>query len=285
MSHLQDMQVLKQSWLVKAGGFDYPSFHLHLKDLELVFEAVKTQFCVTLHTLHVCGIGYNLQGTQVSLVPDTIPLLFLMKFLSWIDSILLFCCCFFLQRMVNPCERTIISVSLLLACSTCSCFGHISDFGFGCIQAQWPTEWQEGKGGWPHFSLGTFTSSTFCPHRRDHLCHRCGVGCPGWAGHRRHSPCQGPRLLRGRIWQPLQSGPQGHSEHLHRVQLTASELSSEQAKHQQKLLSRLTLGWPPTLFGAHVGQPGRQGLQTTSCYFSLLGWFFILGVRKMIINL
>ena len=183
---------------MKAGGFDYPSFHLHLKDLEQVFEAVKTQLCMTLHTEQVCGMGYNLQGTQVLLVPDIIPLLLLMKFLSWVDSILLFCC-FFLQTMVNPCERTTVSISLLLARSTCSCLGHISDSGFGCVQAQWPTEWQEGKGGCPHFSLGTFTSSTLCPHRRDHLCHRCGVGCPGRAGHHRHSPCQGPRLLRGRI--------------------------------------------------------------------------------------
>lgn len=75
---------------MKAGGFDYPSFHLHLKDLELVFEAVKTQFCVTLHTEQVCTMGFNLQGTQVLLVPDIILLLLLMKFLSWIDSILLF---------------------------------------------------------------------------------------------------------------------------------------------------------------------------------------------------
>lgn len=83
------MQVLKQSWLVKAGGFDYPSFHLHLKDFELVFEAVKTQFCMTLYTEQVCAMGYNLQGTQVFLVPDIILLLLLMKFLSWINSNLL----------------------------------------------------------------------------------------------------------------------------------------------------------------------------------------------------
>ena len=175
------------------------------------------------------------------------------KFLSCIYSIFLF---FSLQKIVTSYELATIPTLLLLAYSRCSCFGHISDFGLGCLQAQWPTEQQEGKDSFQDFPLGTFASSTLCPHRSDHLRHRRGMGCTGRAGSHRHSPCQGPRLLCGWVRQPLQSGSQGHPEHLYRVQLTASELNSEQAKHQQMPLSRLALGQSPMLYGTHVGQQG-----------------------------
>ena len=207
-----------------------------------------------------------------------------MKFLSWIwlqSSVV-----FFLQRMVNPWESNCINFTAAGMQHMFMLWAHFWFWIWLCSSTV--ASRVAGRQGWmSHFSLGTFTSSTLCPHRRDHLCHRRGLGCPGRAGRHRHSPCQGPCLLRGRVWQPLQNRPQGHSEHLHRVQLTTPELSSEQAKHQQKLLSRLLWDDPRHFTGVrHTwDSTGRQGLQTTSCYFSLPGWFFILGVRKMIINL
>lgn len=121
--------------------------------------------------------------------------------------------------------------------------------------------------------LGTFVSSKLCPHRSDHLRNRCGVGCAGRAGSHRHSPRQGPFLLCWRVWQPVQICPQGHPEHLYRVQLAASELNSEQVKRPQMLLSQPALGQPPMLYGAveHAGLG-----QWMCCDYFLPVWFFML---------
>lgn len=161
---------------------------------------------------------------------------------------------------------------------------NISDFEFVSIPTQEPTEQRKAVVRSRCLSLGTMASSELCPHRGDHLRNRCRMGRPGRAGSHRYSPCQPPLLLRGWVWQPAQICPQGHPEHLHRVQLTASELKSQQVKHQPMLLALLALGWSPTLYGAagHMGAWCRDVLllfaSAVLCTSKLEGRKVITGV-------
>lgn len=83
----------------------------------------------------------------------------------------------------------------------------------------------------------------FCFHRGDHIRNRHRVGSSRRTGGDRHPPRQGPLLLCGWVWQPLQICPQDHPEYLYRVQLPTSELRSKQT------VDRLTDSWdyPPAL--------------------------------------